>query len=478
MYQLETSNGSERPHQAILEGPGLETYRLKPVLRSLYALLLFLTLFASYGLAWLLGKISGGPRHDARMQRVHAANARRLARGFTRLRGVFIKLGQMLSVIGTFLPRAYGEAMQGLQDRVPARPFEEIETRLHEAFGPNPLRHFAVFAQRPLAAASLAQVHRAVLADGRIVAVKIRYPGIEGLIAHDLTLLRFLLPVVQRLVAVQHLGRVLDQIEAMLARETDYAHERANIERIRTIFAERSDVVVPNVVDEFTAAGVLTLSYEEGVRLTDGAALKEQGIDAEAVAKLLIECYVAMLFEHRVFHADPHPGNFLVRPGPTLVILDYGAVEEVTDALAEGMKTVVLGALTRDYEQVLAGIERMGFVAEGGDRKLLGQVGREYLNVLKSVQIEDFSRIDRRAVEKLSGYQQARGKLREIMRSVQYPEGYFYVERTLVLLFGLVGQLAPKQGLPGLLLPYASKVFLQGFAAAPASGSGSDQASP
>ena len=118
----------------------------------------------------------------------------------------------------------------------------------------------------------------------------------------------------------------------------------------------------------------------------------------------------------------------------------------------------------------------VGFVAEGGDRKLLGQVGREYLNVLKSVQIEDFSRIDRRAVEKLSGYQQARGKLREIMRSVQYPEGYFYVERTLVLLFGLVGQLAPKKGLPGLLLPYASKVFLQGFAP-PAPGAADDQAS-
>jgi predicted unusual protein kinase regulating ubiquinone biosynthesis (AarF/ABC1/UbiB family) len=426
---------------------------------------LFLTLFASYGLSWLLGKISGGPRHAARMERVHRRNARRLALGFTRLRGVFIKLGQMLSVIGTFLPRAYGEAMQGLQDRVPARPFDEIESRLYEAFGPNPLRHFVQFSQRPLAAASLAQVHRAVLADGRIVAVKIRYPGIEGLIAHDLTLLRLLLPVVQRLVQVQHLGRVLDQIAAMLSRETDYAHERANIERIRQIFTGRSDVVVPEVVDEFTAAGVLTLSYEEGVRLTEGAALASQGIDPEAVAKLLIECYVAMLFEHRVFHADPHPGNFLVRAGPTLVILDYGAVEEVTDALADGMKTVVLGALTRDFEQVLIGIERMGFVAEGGDRKLLGQVGREYLNVLQGVQIEDFSRIDRRTVEKLSGYQQARGQLREIMRSVQYPEGYFYVERTLVLLFGLVGQLAPKKGLPGLLLPHASKLLVQGASA-------------
>ncbi|HMJ10564.1 MAG TPA: AarF/UbiB family protein [Polyangiaceae bacterium] len=446
------------------------------MLRSLYALLLFATLFGSYGLGWLLGKVNGGQRHLARMERIHASNARRLARGFTRLRGVFIKLGQLLSVVGTFLPRAYGEAMQALQDRVPARPFDEIESRLYEAFGDNPRRHFKQFDQRPLAAASLAQVHRAVLADGRVVAVKMRYPGIEALIRHDLALLRLLLPLVQKLVQVQYLGRVLDQIEAMLTREIDYAHERSNMERIRSIFAGRKDVVVPEVVDEFTGAGVLTMSYEEGVKLTDSAALAEHGIDPEAVAELLVECYVAMLFDHRVFHADPHPGNFLVRAGPTLVILDYGAVEEVTDALAEGMKTIVLGALTRDSEQILIGIERMGFVAEGGDRKLLGEVGREYLKVLKGVQIEDFSRIDRRAVEKLSGYQQARGKLREIMRSVQYPEGYFYVERTLVLLFGLVGQLAPKKGLPGLVLPYASKVFLQSFA--PGTAASGDPAPP
>ena len=96
--------------------------------------------------------------------------------------------------------------------------------------------------------------------------------------------------------------------------------------------------------------------------------------------------------------------------------------------------------------------------------------------VLANLKIEDYAALDRDAVEKLSGFQQVRGRLREIMKNVEYPEGYFYVERTLVLLFGLVGQLAPKKGLPGLLLPYASKVFLQGFAAGPAPSAGGDQA--
>jgi len=136
--------------------------------------------------------------------------------------------------------------------------------------------------------------------------------------------------------------------------------------------------------------------------------------------------------------------------------------------LSSGMKTVVLGALTRNDDEILRGLECMGFIAEGGDRELLKRVGREYLKALTSLKITDFSKIDREAVEKLSGYAQIRGKLRAVMRSVEYPEGYFYVERTLALLFGLVGQLAPKVGLPGLVIPHASKVFARGLAQRPA----------
>lgn len=437
-----------------------------PVLRSLRALILFWTIFVSYGVHWLAAKVVGGKRIAARWEQVHKNNARRLVTGFTRLRGVFIKVGQVLSVIGTFLPRAYGEALEKLQDKVPAQPFHGIEQRLREALGEDPLSKFAEFEREPLAAASLAQVHRAVTKDGKPVAVKVLYPGIETLIRRDLGVLRSIMPVVRRIFPITRFERVLDQLSAMLARETDYANERKNMEKLRKIFAGRADVVVPTVVDELTNAGVLTMTFEEGTKITDFDTLRKLAIDTEAVAKLLTECYFSMLLEHGVFHADPHPGNFLVRPGPVLVILDYGAVEDVTPQLSEGMRMVVLGAITRSDDQVLAGLERMGFVAEGGDRELLARVGREYLKMLSSVKITDFSQLDRETVEKLTvnGYQQVRGQLREIMKSVEYPDGYFYVERTLVLLFGLVGQLAPKQGLPGLVLPYASLAFAKSLA--------------
>lgn len=435
------------------------------MLRSLRALALLVTLIASYGLHFAMAGLLGRKRAAARLELVNKRNAERLAVGFSQLGGVFIKLGQVLSVLGAFLPRAYSAALERLQDRVPPRPFHEVEGRLHEALGPRPLEHFEQFDREPIAAASLAQVHRARTREGRIVAVKVLYPGIEAMIRRDLAVMRMAMPFLRLLVPISRFERVLDQLSAMLARETDYLQERRNIERVRAMFADRTDVALPYVIDELTAKGVLTMTLEEGVKITDFAAMDRERIDRDAVARTLVECYYAMFFEHRVFHADPHPGNFLVRKGPVVVFLDFGAVEEVTPALADGMQEVLVGGISRNADQVLRGLERMGFVAEDGDRDLLRQAGREYLRTLASVRIDDYSKLDRGAVEKLAGFQQVRGRLREIMSHVEYPEGYFYVERTLVLLFGLVGQLAPKAGLPGVAAPIAAKAMLRSFAA-------------
>jgi predicted unusual protein kinase regulating ubiquinone biosynthesis (AarF/ABC1/UbiB family) len=427
---------------------------------------MFWTVFASYGLTFALSFVMTRAAGERLFERAHKKNARRLVRGFSTLRGVFIKMGQVLGVTGTFLPAAFPEALEELQDKVPPRPFSEIESRLREAFGSEPLARFGTFEREPIAAASLAQVHRATSLDGQPVAVKVLYPNIERLIAGDLAVMRSVLPVIRLLVPIARVERMLDQLQAMLARETDYAHERQNMERLRGVFEARSDVVVPKVFEDLTAAGVLTMSFEEGVKINDLEGQRATGVEPEAIGKLLIECYFEMLLRRRVFHADPHPGNFLVRPGPTLVILDYGAVEEVTPSLAEGMTMVVKGVLSHSDDLVLAGVERMGFVSATGDRELLKAVGHEYLKVLSSTKIADFSRLDRDAMEKLSGFRQVRGRLRAVMKSVEYPDGYFYVERTLILLFGLAGHLAPQRGLPGLVLPYASRALAGGFQSA------------
>ena len=431
--------------------------------RSVRAFFLIASVFASYGVQWLLVRLAP-QRFAQRWAPVHERSAERLRGGFTELRGVFIKLGQVMSVLGGFLPAAYPRRLEKLQDQVPPRPFDEVVGRLEQAFGARALSRYASFSPTPIAAASLAQVHKATLADGREVAVKVLYPGIERLIHKDLLVLALFLPIIQRVFPIVRFDRVLAQLGGMLRRETDYENERRNMERLGAIFASRPDVVVPSVVPELSKAGVLTMSFEAGARLSDVLREPTPELDPREVARLLTESYFTLLFEHRVLHADPHPGNFLVRPGPCLVILDYGAVEEVTEPLARGLRTVILGALTRNADQVLEGAEQMGFVAPNGDRELLRKVGREYLETLATLRVSDFSSFERGELHKLAGFSLLRGRLREVMRSVEYPDGYFYLERTLALLFGLVGQLDPERGLPGVAAPIASKLMLRSLA--------------
>jgi hypothetical protein len=201
--------------------------------------------------------------------------------------------------------------------------------------------------------------------------------------------LHTVLPMVRFIVVTSRLERVVGQLREMLRRETDYENEARNIERLRSILGARADVVIPEVVSELSSKKVLVLSFERGIRIGDIETLERADIDPEAVARTLVDSYLTMLLEHRVFHADPHPGNFLVRPGPVLVMLDFGAVEEVTEPLAKGLKTVVLGGLSRNPDLVFQGIQQMGFVAENGDVELLRRVGQEYLGVLGNLRITD-----------------------------------------------------------------------------------------
>src|SRR5262249_36908507 len=148
-----------------------------------------------------------------RWKRVHRVNARRLYRGIIKLRGVFIKMGQVLSIMGTFLPRAYAEELEGLQDQVPPHPFDEMRRSFAASLGRGPAEVFARFDEQPLAAASLGQVHRARMHDGTDVAVKILYPNVATVIRVDLRVLRWGMRLYALFVPVRALERVIDQLE-------------------------------------------------------------------------------------------------------------------------------------------------------------------------------------------------------------------------------------------------------------------------
>ncbi len=319
-----------------------------------------------------------------------------------------------------------------------------------------------------MAAASLGQVHRATMHDGREVAVKVLYPGIRDVVRIDMRALALVVRVVKRWLPVQHLEMVHRSLVDLLRRETDYVHEAACMQRMAKNFAAEPDVLFPEVVGELTSPDVLTMSFMEGVKITRVDELDRLGIDRRRLATRLVQSFYKQLFVDRFFHADPHPGNFLVQKGPDgaprIVVLDFGAISEVSDALVDGALEILQGVLTADGPMVLRGFRRMGFVADGANEALLEQTVRTYFRKLLLVKDRSASallRADPGDLEKLARPDVHREELRDLMRSIAYPDGWFYVERAAVLSFWLVGQIDPGLDTMTVGVPYVLPLVMQ-----------------
>lgn len=438
------------------------------------ALWLFAIIFASYMAHFALVRMfrrRGSPTRPwlkARRERVDVKNARRLLAGMLRLRGVFIKLGQVLSILGGFLPRAFTKELESLQDHVPPHPFRHVERTFRATFGKSPDECFASIEHEPIAAASLGQVHAAVLASGEKVAVKVLYPRIRDVIKTDMRAIGMVIPVLSRWLPRRNLETVHRSLVDLLRRETDYVHEAACMERMAKNFAGEADILFPAVVHEWTNSDILTMSFMEGVKITRVDELDRLGIDRHKLATRLVQSFYKQLFVDRFFHADPHPGNFLVQKGPDgaplIVVLDFGAISEVHDELVDGALEVLQGIMSGDGALALKGFRRMGFVAPGGNEKLLEETVMTYFR--KLLKIKDHSagalmRADRSDLEKLASPEVERDELQELMRSIAYPEGWFYVERASVIAFWLVGQIDPELDTMSIGVPYVLPLVMQ-----------------
>ncbi len=438
-------------------------------IRLVRASIVFGTIFLSYlwGMSWAR---LWPTRYDTtdRWRKKHRKNARRMYRGFVSLRGVYIKLGQILSIMGTFLPRSYTEELEGLQDEVPAHSYATMAKAFERAVGKKPTDVFVRFEQKPIAAASLGQVHEARNAAGERLAVKILYPNVAEIIRVDLRVLGWALKVYRTFVPVQQIEKVHEQLRDMLERETDLVNEARCIERMGKNFENDPDVLFPVVYPEWSTKTVLTMSFMDGVKISKKDALAGLGLDPYAVATKLTQVFYKQLFIDKFFHADPHPGNFFVQKGPEgqprIVVLDLGSASELRDTLADGMLDILQGLMTKNDDLVVKGIETMGFVAEGGDRELLERTVRKYFEKLLNLNITDFSRISPDVAQQFAGAEMRRDELHELMKSIAYPDGWFYVERASVIMFGLSSQLAPKLNTVQVGFPYVMRFLAERLA--------------
>lgn len=273
-----------------------------------------------------------------------AKEAEAFADDLERMGPIFIKLGQVLSSRADLLPPAYLAALARLQDNLAPFPFEEVRETIESELGVRLSKAFLEFDPEPIGAASLAQVHRAVLRDGRPVAVKVQRPGIRRQIAEDLDALT---DVVELADAHTEMGRrlhvldILHEFRANLLHELDYRIEAANMKQIGANLAGFDRIVVPSPVDDYSTSRVLTMDYVRGRKVTDLGGLARIEMDVTGLADDLFRAYMKQILVDGLFHADPHPGNVLVTDDGKLALIDLGMVGHVSP----GMQTQLLKLL-------------------------------------------------------------------------------------------------------------------------------------
>lgn len=405
------------------------------------------------------------------LRETHLRNARRIERTIVDLQGLFIKVGQLISIMTNFLPEEFRRELEGLQDAVPPRPYADIEARIREELKQTPSELFASFEQKPIASASIGQVHAARLLDGTRVAVKVQYPDIEEIVRRDLNTLRRIFWIIGWFIPYQGLGELYREIRAIVMEELDYHAEAENAERIAANFEGRSDVGFPKVVHELSTARVLVTHFEAGCKITDRPGVKQLGLDRGQLARQVVEIYCQQIFSDGVYHADPHPGNLIVRPGeegqpPTIVFLDFGAVAEIPGNVRQGMVELVQGALTRDTRRIVGAMKQMGFVARGANEHQFEQV-IEYFHErfqenisLDSLNLKDIKFDPQKGLESVADLRKMDISLRELSVNFHIPKEIIVLERTLLLLMGLCTELDPTLNPMTVIRPYLERFVL------------------
>ena len=406
-------------------------------------------IYSRYKAIQLWSRVVNDRHKAARYRRQDLRAARLLYRTSIRLEGLLIKASQFIATRADILPPEWVDTLAALHDRVPPRPYELIRAVVEQELGAPLNRHFAEFNPQPIAAASLAQVHEAVTFDGRRCAVKVQYPNIAGIVRADLRNLMLTLRMLARLERDLDFQRLAAELLKYIPMELDFINEARNCDTIRHNFAARADVVVPQVYHELTTRRVLTMELVEGIKVTDREGLARAGIDRRAVAQKLTEVFTEMILRDGFFHADPHPGNLLVQPGPRLVLLDFGLAKDFPPAFREAFVRLTFAILTAQHDAIVAAFHDLGFRTRDGSPETLLMLANLFLG--NSVN-RNRAYADKDLIEEFSA------ELPRALRAnpiVEVPADVILVNRVMGLLSGLGKTLDSQVNLFATLMPYA-----------------------
>ncbi len=435
--------------------------RLGGTIQDLNRLREILQVFVKHGFEFLVDRLHFSRylphRQRAPLRREHRISMPERARKMCEELGpTFIKLGQALSLRPDLLPPAYVRELSKLQDRVPPVGREEVERVLTEELGQKPGSFFRAFDPEPIAAASIAQVHRATLKNGRQVAVKVQRPGLRKIIEADLEILRVIARAWEKLSGEdlpRHPVEFIDEFDALLQAELDFLNEARHLERFRRHFARRPEFYFPVVFLEQSTSRCLIQEYIRGQKLAAYTRTRATPVK-QKLARQLLRGYVLMALEDRFFHADPHPGNLLVDSRQRIVFLDAGQVGRLDQETVVAFSDMLLGLIHQDTEALVDAYLGLGTTeAELDHRELLRDV-TVFFEPLYDLPVDKIS-----FGESLQELIALSSKHR-----IRLPKDFVVLAKTFLGAEALARDLDPKLNLVSAARPLAEQILRQRYA--------------
>ncbi|MDB9322290.1 AarF/ABC1/UbiB kinase family protein [Nodularia spumigena CS-591/04] len=364
----------------------------------------------------------------------------------------FIKVGQLFSTRADIFPGEYVEELAKLQDKVPAFSYEQVEASIEEELGKKIPELFQNFERIPLAAASLGQVHKAVLHTGESVVVKIQRPGLKKLFEIDLQILKGITRYFQN---HPKWGRgrdwlgIYEECCRILWEEIDYLNEGRNADTFRRNFRGYEWVKVPRVYWRYASPKILTLEYVPGIKISQYEALEAAGLDRKLLARLGAQAYLLQLLNNGFFHADPHPGNIAVSPNGDLIFYDFGMMGQIQSNVREGLMETLFGIAQKDGDRVVRSLIDLGAIAPTED---MGPVRRSVQYMLDHFMDQPF---ENQSVAAISDdlYELAYNQ------PFRFPATFTFVMRAFSTLEGVGKGLDPDFNFMEVAQPYAMQLI-------------------
>lgn len=368
----------------------------------------------------------------------------------------FVKLGQILSTRPDLISRKFIEEFSKLQDEVPAFDFSQVEKRIQQEFGKPINDLFVEFNKRPVAAASLSQVHKAKLADGSIVAVKIQRPNIAEKIKTDISILFDIVKFFEKKIVngyVYQPMEIITEFSKTIKKELDFISEGHNIDKFRTNFKKEETVRIPQVYWELTSSKILTMEYIDGVKISDIAGSEDSQFDKKIISARGANIILKQIFVDGFFHGDPHPGNIFIMENNVVALLDFGMVGRVEDETMSNMANLLIATIENNADKIIKTLEQMDIITPEVNLKELKIEIKDFIDKYYGVPLKQLE--IGAVIEEILGAM--------IHHQIKIPSDLVLLAKALVTIEGVGRDLDPDFDMVAHAKPFAKKLISQKY---------------